>query len=1163
MSEAAPAEGARGFWLRHRGVILAAAVFLAALTYFAWNASGISPELAESQDIEIAHDYLNTFRIPVDQSPIYYMVLAAWMKVGGTSVAYLRIPSLIAGAVAVLFIYLLMSAEVGTIGGLLAALFLATNSGLVFYSRSTRCYAMMVFFAAICMWYLRRYVNGGRRWRDFFGCLAFAVAGVYTHLFFLLFAGSMGLLLVIDLARHRPSWRMLAALAAPSLVAAVAMVRQGLRTLTVTHYTEGRHSIYQGLEHHPIKFFAGICHGFFRSGLTFHNQKILSDPDVYVMAVFAALVLAGMIALRWRGVIAGLVIFVPTLVASYHLSADSAVWSRYVLYMVAPIAAFTAAGFARLRRAWLWAPLAFAVAVQGVSSVNTRYAVPTDWPEAVARIHQLKKPGDVVAVFPHFWRYTFQSYYGDDDFTPFYHPAELERVIARGQRVIVVVGPGRCPNHVLGFLRANAAAKKEFETKVRDKIIVYTVSPEAMHAEALPPAAEPSLLLTGVVSPGDYPWKTDPVQDNPFARLTRLFSSADLVVAPYAPYAPPHSVLSSPRLFDLAGALAKAGVKAAAMLPPLSETSDPTSMLQQAGLQPIAQQQSWQKAAPVIFTIRQQKIGILHVGQRVFTDRPNFRERGDAVVADWAEAVRRAKKAVGPTGRLVIFMPEMPGYDRLFNKEDELIARQAIDLGADAVVGVGGWNAQEVEVYKRGVIAFSLGTLLRPPSQSAVARNSTGLAMRLRFPPERPVAFELVPLTFDDDYHAAQTAPEDLDGLLRPADRDPRAEHLYDHLIDARATFMPKGGTAQALNKWDGDEHSFSADWPKYQAAKHGRMGDWSRSLRGANERQEGFYGAGNFVAMSGALSTGRFRRALSLRAPAGGKVSVTFPPLLLGDELHIYYGVDDNAVADQHLCNPAESLVVSIDGGDVSRQRVEFAVGWKLVKIDTRDFTGRAAKITLTVAAAAVMTFPVALDAIVIRTPEQARDLARGPYQFAEHLREARVALVDSTGAATACLGPDETFRLLRGGKKKVEENGPYAEGVLYQRWVCGDLPWNAVGLTRQKSGGELRPAIWLHPLAKHKRVLTYGPLPLRAQIRGYLGLTDTAAHAKQTPVTFAVLVGGRELYRDSLAGQTGWRPFDITLPAAWRGQSREIAFVSETADDSWRHLCFNAEMQ
>ena len=1149
---------APGFWVRRGKLILMFAVFAGAVAYFAWGASTMSPELGESQDIAIAKDYLTTFRIPVDQSPVYYLVLALWQKVGGTSVVFLRVPTIVAGGLAVLFIFLLMSAEVGTVGGLLAALLLATNSAIVFYSRSTRTYALVAAVAAICLWFLQRYVNRGRRWRDFTGLVAFSILGVYTHLFFLLFAGSLGLLILIDLIRHRPRWKMLLAMSLPAVFGLLAVGHQAMRVWRVTGYTESRYSVYHGLPHEAVKFFSALGHGLFRSGLEMNNQ------DLYVTAAFAVLVLIGMISLGWRGIVSGLAIFAPTLGVSYYLSATSAVWSRYIIYLVPPIAAFAAAPLAKLRRVWLWGPLAALVALQGVSAIDSRYEKPTDWPQAMDIVRQTKEPGDIVAVFPSFWRWTFQSYYRDDNFVPFYYPVELERLMARGRRIIVVQGPGRYAGHVSAFLKKKAGANQIFQTKIRDKITVYTVKARRPEATSLTPADVPSLLLTGVVSPGDYPWKKDSGRDNPFARLRPLFSSADLVLTPYAAYRTPTNLLSAqPKQFNLIEALANAGVRAVALLPALGEIPDQAADMRQVGLQTIPLQRAWQTAQPVMLIVKNQKVAILNVGQRVFTDRPNFRSRNDALVADWAAAVERARRAVGSDGRLIVFLPEAPAYTRLFTKEDQMIARLAIDLGADAVVGVGGWNAQEVESYKNGIIAYSLGTLLRPPSLGGPMRYSTGTVMRLRFPPGLPAQFDLVPVLFDDTYRAALAPPDEADYLPRRGPSDPSAEYLYDHLIDARVTFTSRDGKRQSISRWETAESSFSGILAGFKRLQPSQIAGWVNTQRPIGDRQEGYFGSGYYAAVGGSISMGQFRRALRLRAPTAGKIEVTFPARILGHALRVVYGVDDSNIGEQHLGNPPQRLSIAIDGTEVQRQRVEFAVGWNTLKVNTEGFQGREGKVSLTLETSTKANFLVSVDAVILRSPDVVRRLVEGPYKFDEHLDEAAVSVVGNRGARSVCRGPDETFRLLRGGKRKVEENGPYGEGVLFHRWYCGPLPWDSVGLTRQRSGGELRPAIWLHPLADRRRVLTYGPLPLGRKIRGYYGITDLAARIEPQPVTFAILVGGRKIFRVTVSNEAGWREFSVDLPSAWFGRMMDVTFVSETSDDKWRHFLFDAVME
>jgi hypothetical protein len=326
----------------------------------------------------------------------------------------------------------------------------------------------------------------------------------------------------------------------------------------------------------------------------------------------------------------------------------------------------------------------------------------------------------------------------------------------------------------------------------------------------------------------------------------------------------------------------------------------------------------------------------------------------------------------------------------------------------------------------------------------------------------------------------------------------------------------------------------------------------------------EGYTDKHSTVGVEGVVAMETFRRALVFEPERGESLSVTWPQVRLGEHLLIVYGVGNHAIHDKYRAPAAQTLTVSVGAKELLKKTVPCIVGWKNAVLDTKQFAGAPQDVTITVTAGAKTQYPLSVDAIVERSPETIAALAQFPYSFEDHIREARMIMKAAGGRTTECFGPDETFRYLRGGaRRSPEEHGPSGEGVLHTRWVCGALPWDCAALTLQRSGGELRRAIWLHPVAKTQRSLIYGPLALRTEIRGYYGITDLAFKAAKKPVTFSIFVGDRQIWREKLAGKRGWQTFAAAIPPDLQNQSAEVSFMVETPDQNWRHLCFNAWMQ
>jgi hypothetical protein len=1148
--------------------ILTIAVFVGAVAFLGSGLSYFEPELNEAQDIAIAPETFVHWNLPVDQSPVYYLVLNFWERLNDTSLAFLRVPSVIFGALGAVFAFWLVQAETGVVGGLLAALLLTLNPMAVYYARTARVYSLLIALSAACMWYAYAYLTGGRRYRDFVAFLICAVLGIYSHLFFLLMAGSLALLLIADFVKNRRLIPELPRLLYAAAIAVAIVIIQLARVVYVIRFTQSRQSMYGGAPRTVWGFFKAIGLDFF---LGFGAKPGYAVPFAIGMAV---LVVAGMALLKRRGVLAGLAILVPSLAATWRLSADNPVSTRYIVYLVPVLTCLAAAALARFRTVFVWAPLAFAIAVQSVMAVHACYDKPSDWGDAVKYVEKVREPGDIVAVFPAFWGETFKRFYPRRDFVPFQSPDEFDRIVATGRRIVLVLYPGRYAGHLAAYLQARTRMIAHFETKERFTLRVSVLTAQPFTPVEIAGGDDPSLVLGGLVSSGSYPWAAPPRGENPFARIAGIFGSADLAVTGYEPYrttwrdgiveatTPPIAPFA-----DAISPLAAAGVGAVVMAPARGVSDDPTAQLRQAGLAVVPRQLDCAKALPTILTVRGEQIAFVNIGQHVFTDRPHLREPGDALIADWERAVSTAKKAVGREGRLVVFFPVAPDFATLLDPQDQLLARRAVDLGADVVVGLGGRATREIEEYKNGLIAYSLGTLLRPPGRADAYRCSTGVLLRLRFPPGEKAAYQLIPVTFDCEFRVAPTRPEKFADLRYRAPGDPAAEHLLDRLLYAKASAV-NGGRKIEFTDWSAGPPSETFSHGEKIAAFLDKLHDWYFDYSSADEYpQEGWYRKKTSVAADGVTSLGVFRRAIRLHPGPAKKASIVFEHVTLGDRVHLVYGLGDDAVTDRFKPYPAETLTVTADGEQLLKQKVDYVVGWKHVTIDTENFRNREVDLAFAVEEMQTGTsFPIGVDPIVERFPETVADLAARAYRFDEHLAEAKAAVVDGRGARR-CFGPDETFRYLRGGKHSFEEYGPFGEGILHRRWVCGPDLWDAVALTRQKSRGEIRDAIWMHPPKGGKRVLTYGPLRLRSSLKGFFGVTDAAARYGSKrgpqPVDFVILVDGREVLKKSATMRPGWWDFNVDIPEDLRGQDKEISFVTSTANAGWRHFCFNGSME
>ncbi|MBZ0272399.1 glycosyltransferase family 39 protein [bacterium] len=1135
-----------------RTAALAFAVFLASFAFFASNLSGREPTLMESQDLDIAHRLTWPKALPIDQSPIYYKFLKFWLHFHGTPISNPRLPSAILVAMGAAALFLLGRKSIGLAGGLAAALIFTTNAVVLENARLARAYPVVLMFACVSMLFGAQYVTY-RRARDLLGFLAATVAGIYTHFFFLLFAGSLGLVVIADLVAHfrsrRPRWWFFAMGAAAML----AIVPQLLRVEKAIRYSEARHGLYGGMSAEPLAFFKQLGADYFLLG-----TKNPVAPEWVLIALAAAMVM-GAIALRWRGTIALVLLAGPTLFAGWHLSKTNPMHTRYVLFLL-PVFAFFLAAVLRARPRWvIGVPIVAGILAVNALALAKKLDEPnTDWGDAAAYVREMQRAGDVVAVFPHHWDLTFREFY-EGDTTDFTFVEQLDRVFARGRRVILVQGPGRPFDNVGRFMRKRARVTGSFGTKQRFRIQVHILEPHPADPVAITDLGAPSMLFGGIVGSGGYGWQLAPEPENPFAGLSDLIGAADMTIFAYMPLRPPkplRDMVGRPLYRALGNRsqvidfLREAGVDALAPVPMISRRVRP-GVSAIGGIDAVPVNATWRDAAARVFDVAGTKVGVLYSRQQVFSDKPQYKRQRDATIAEFEGAVARARTVAGENGRLVVLLPQPPDFDMLFTPEDQYLARRAIDLGADAAIGLGGFASKEIEEYRDGVIAHGLGTLVRPRAMAGADRYSTGLLLRLAFGGREGAAYQAIPVTFDD---AERPIPADREAARNVvyAQSSAARERLADGLLYARAGYETKGGERRDIKRWR------SAPSMKHVPAK---IEDWLPGGGAGYVVHDRWAEGGAAVGAEGIVSHGIFRRALTLAPGEHGAVSVTFPKVLLGETIELAFGVADKTFTARARRLKVQHLRVQIGEKVRFRRKVEHLSGWQDVSVHTGDLAGTTQDVTFVLETREKSRFAVAIDPVAVRGPETLAKIAEMPFAFEEHLSEARVFVRDR-GRDAPCHGPDETHRYLYGGPHRAEEHGPFGEGLLRTRWVCGAMPWDSAARTVQKAGGELRRAIWLHPPDAGERHIVYGPMTARRRIHGHVALTDLALKKNKLPVTFSILVNGTPILVKTAGDTPGWLPFEASIPDELRGQDVEIAFVASAQKATWRHLVFDAVM-
>jgi mannosyltransferase len=114
--------------------------------------------------------------------PLYYVLAWLWTQFTGTGEFGLRSLSALAGVATVPVAYLLGAELRGRRAGIAAALLVATNPMLVWYSQEARAYSLLVLLTTVAALYFVRALDRGRR-RDFTGWGIASALALATHYF--------------------------------------------------------------------------------------------------------------------------------------------------------------------------------------------------------------------------------------------------------------------------------------------------------------------------------------------------------------------------------------------------------------------------------------------------------------------------------------------------------------------------------------------------------------------------------------------------------------------------------------------------------------------------------------------------------------------------------------------------------------------------------------------------------------------------------------------------------------------------------------------------------------------------------------------------------------------------------------------------------------------
>jgi len=130
--------------------------------------------------------------------PLFYLILHYWMLLAGDSAFSVRLPSALAGALAVPVMYGIGRLLLDRSAGLLAAFILALSAYNIRYAQEARAYGLMVFLTLLSFYFFVRLVKNGRSRYASVGYVACTALLMYTHFYAVFFVAAQALYLLVS-----------------------------------------------------------------------------------------------------------------------------------------------------------------------------------------------------------------------------------------------------------------------------------------------------------------------------------------------------------------------------------------------------------------------------------------------------------------------------------------------------------------------------------------------------------------------------------------------------------------------------------------------------------------------------------------------------------------------------------------------------------------------------------------------------------------------------------------------------------------------------------------------------------------------------------------------------------------------------------------------------
>jgi mannosyltransferase len=138
-----------------------------------------------------------------DSPPLYYMAIAGWMQVFGTSEVAMRSLSLVASVLALPLIYLIGKELLDQRSGRLAALIFAVSPMQVNFAQEARTYALLLIPIAIALLAVSRFLRGDMRPRVLLLYGIGTIIGLYCHATMAFFIASCNIAVIAAILSDR------------------------------------------------------------------------------------------------------------------------------------------------------------------------------------------------------------------------------------------------------------------------------------------------------------------------------------------------------------------------------------------------------------------------------------------------------------------------------------------------------------------------------------------------------------------------------------------------------------------------------------------------------------------------------------------------------------------------------------------------------------------------------------------------------------------------------------------------------------------------------------------------------------------------------------------------------------------------------------------------